>query len=69
MGKYDSITEPEEHIQQFEKLTSAEQNAAIMNPGHVDESIWKEAKEAAAKEGHSEKWPLIMYLYEKMGGK
>ena len=29
----------------FEKLSEEEQNATIMNPGHVDEGLWKKAKD------------------------
>lgn len=31
--------------------------------------IWEKAKEAVKKEYGSVRWPIVMYLYEKMGGK
>jgi hypothetical protein len=68
-NNYSSEIDPLEHVKEFEKMPLAEQGFTIRNPGHVDEAIWKKAKEAAEKSGHPEKWPLVMYLYEKMGGK
>jgi uncharacterized cupredoxin-like copper-binding protein len=68
-NNYGSDDESVAHIASFDKMSKDEQNAVIMNPGHVDEATWEKAKKAAAESGHAEKWPLIMYLYEKMGGK
>jgi|HubBroStandDraft_5_1064220.scaffolds.fasta_scaffold609481_2 hypothetical protein len=67
--KYSNEEDPKDYVRNWEKMSPEEQNAQIQNPGHVDESIWEKAKKKAAEEGHAEKWPLIMFLYEKMGGK
>ena len=37
---------------------------------HVENGpIWEKAKEAVQKEYGHIKWPVVMYVYEKMGGK
>ena len=40
-----------------------------MNPGHVDEALWEKAKKAVIKTYGKIKWPVVMSVYEKMGGK
>ena len=41
----------------------------VENPGKVDESIWKKAKEKAASEYGEGRWAAVSYIYKKMGGK
>ncbi len=40
----------------------------IENPGDVDESIWKKAKEASLKSYGEYRYAFISYIYQKMGG-
>lgn len=40
----------------------------LANPGTVDEPKWEKAKERVRKEYGSEKWPVVTYVYKKMGG-
>lgn len=37
--------------------------------GSVDESKWEKAKKACIKEYGHIKWPVVMHIYENMGGK
>lgn len=41
----------------------------IMNPGHVDEALWKKAKDASQKAFGEIKWPFVTWWYRKRGGK
>jgi hypothetical protein len=34
----------------------------------ADSKKWKKAKEAAAESGHSEQWPLVMHIFQRMKG-
>jgi hypothetical protein len=67
--KYSSEDGTDKHLRAYEMLNDEEKESVIMNPGHVDESKWKKAKEAIHKEYGEYKWPAVMYVYEKMGGK
>ena len=58
-----------DHIYNYEKLSAIEKEGMIQNPGIVDEEVWKRAKEAVKKEYGEYKWPIVMAVYEKMGGK
>lgn len=69
MGKYDSNIEPEEHAAEFEKLSKEEQNAAILNPGHVDEGLWDKAKKMSQKSYGEIRWPFVHWMYKQLGGK
>jgi hypothetical protein len=40
----------------------------IMNPGSVDEPKWKAAKADVMKEYGEIRWPVVSYVYRKMGG-
>lgn len=37
--------------------------------GHVDEAIWNKAKKASQDAFGTIKYPFVMYLYKKWGGK
>lgn len=67
--RYASDDDPINHILAWNKMSEKKQNEAIMNPHGVDEGTWEKAKKAAAESGHAEKWPLVMYIYQKMMGK
>lgn len=43
-------------------------NAGISNPGKVDESLWKKAKDVSMKALGKIKWPFVTYIYKKHGG-
>lgn len=69
MCKYSSKMDLKKVMHDYNSMDDTMKNAAIMNPGHVDESKWKEAKEAVHKEYGDYKWPVVMHVYEKMMGK
>lgn len=67
--KYSSEISSKQQKEKYESLDNESQNKAIMNPGHVDESKWKKAKDKSMEEYGEHKWPFVMYLYKEMGGK
>lgn len=67
--KYSSSHAPEQYLHEYENMSEEEKHKTIQNPGHVDEGKWEKAKEASMKEYGEHRWPAIMYIYEKMGGR
>lgn len=59
------------HREEFEMLKPEERYsyAKIQNPGKVDETLWKKAKEVSKESYGEERWPFVTWLYKKEGGK
>lgn len=59
------------NLSDFNALPDKEHNALrekFQNPGKVDESKWKKAKEKSQEEYGSVKYAFVTYLYKKYGG-
>jgi phage-related protein (TIGR01555 family) len=41
---------------------------AVQNPGKVDEAKWERAKKKVKEEYGEIRWPVVTYVYKKMGG-
>lgn len=41
----------------------------IQNPGHVNEGLWEKAKKISMKSYGELRYPFIMSMYKKLGGK
>jgi hypothetical protein len=54
------------HKAEWEMMSPDEQMSKIQNPGHVDESKWAEAKKISRESYGEERWPFVMYMYEKL---
>lgn len=67
--KYGSMKNAEDYKHEFENMSETEQMKPIMNPGHVDEGLWDKAKKMSEKSYGEIRWPFVMYMYKKLGGK
>jgi len=67
--KYSSAPPIENAVEEYENMSEIDQQKAIQNPGHVDEAKWSEAKKISEKSYGEHRWPFVMYMYEKLGGK
>ena len=68
-SKYSSMKNSDDYKHEFEQMSEEKRNEVIMNPGHVDENLWDKAKKISEESYGEKKWPFIMYMYEKLGGK
>jgi hypothetical protein len=66
MQNYSSEKSPEEYKMEFEKMSPEEQENAIQNPGHADESKWKRAKEISKTSYGEIRWPFVMWMYQRL---
>lgn len=67
--KYSSAPPIENDVQDYENMSEIDQQKSIQNPGHVDEAKWSEAKKISEKSYGEHRWPFVMHMYEKLGGK
>lgn len=59
---------PEDLNEENWKKISAREILATLD-SHVDEALWNKAKRASQEAFNEIRWPFVMYLYTKWGGK
>ena len=69
-NSYSSKPNSSDYKFNYEKLDEVERMKPIMNPGHVDEGKWDEAKKISHESYGEIRWPFVMWIYKhKLGGK